>query len=161
MQITAFAIAANLVLASATLPAAPDASPAPAGIGEETFRIVDRVAPDEIEEVTTVIVDGRTVRSFRLDEDTPAISIPVSVTPAETHEFGLCGHILVRAPDGTTVQRSFDIMELLHDVVDREFEAVASDGYTHFYLVDTTPGRPPARIEPIPGRACNPAVSMR
>jgi hypothetical protein len=161
MRIAAFGVVATVFLAGATLPAAPDSAPAPAGIGAETFRIVDRVAPDEIEEVTTIIVDGRTIRSFRLDDDAPAISIPVSVAPAESHEFGLCGHILVRAPDGGTVQRSFDIMERLYDVVDREFEAVASDGYTHFYLVDTTAGRPPARIEPIPGRACNPAVSMR
>jgi hypothetical protein len=128
---------------------------------EQTFRIHDRVASNEIEEVTTLIVDGKTIRSFHLDADDHEIAIDVTVPAAESHEFGLCGHILVRTREGATLRRAFDISGLLHDVSGRDFEAVASDAYTHFYLVDTTksPDRPPARIEPLPGHACVPAVS--
>jgi hypothetical protein len=144
----------------ATLIALPFARPAAAS-DEQSFRIHDRVASDEIEEVTTLIVDGRTIRSFHLDADDHEITIDVTVPVADSHEFGLCGHILVRTRDGTTIRRAFDISGLLYDVTDRDFEAVASDAYTHFYLVDTTktPGRPPAKIEPLSGRACVPAVS--
>jgi hypothetical protein len=142
------------LLGSAPLAARPAAAQA-------MFRVHDRVAADEIEEVTTLLIDGKTIRSFHLDADDQEIVIDVTVPSAESHEFGLCGHILVRARDGTTMRRAFDISGLLYDVDGRDFEAVASDGYTHFYLVDTTTGRPAAKIEPLPGHACMPAVSMR
>jgi hypothetical protein len=128
---------------------------------QEMFRVHDRVASDEVEEVTTLIVDGKTIRSFHLDADDQEIAIDVTVPTAESHEFGLCGHILVRTTDGGTVRHAFDISGLLYDADGHDFEAVASDAYTHFYLVDITRGRPPARIEPLPGHACTPAVSMR
>jgi hypothetical protein len=132
-----------------------------AASADQVFRIHDRVAADEIEEVTTLIVDGKTIRSFHLDAAEREISIDVEATDADSHEFGLCGHILVRTADGAPIRRTFDISGVLYDADGRDFEAVASDGYTHFYLVDTTAGRPPARIEPTPGHACSPAVSMR
>ena len=154
MHIAALATLATLVLAAPALSISPAAA-------QEMFRIHDRVATDEVEEVTTLLVDGKTIRSFHLDADQPEIAITVTVASSDSHEFGLCGHILVRASDGATVRHAFDISGLLYDVDGRDFEAVASDGYTHFYMVDTTPGRPPARIEPLPGHACTPAVSMR
>jgi hypothetical protein len=148
-------IALLVALLGSTLFAAPSAH------AQAMFRIHDRVAADEIEEVTTLLIDGKTIRSFHLDGDDREIVIDVTVPIAESHEFGLCGHILIRTADGTTMRRAFDISGLLYDVDGRDFEAVASDGYTHFYLVDTTAGRPPARIEPLAGHACMPAVSMR
>jgi hypothetical protein len=154
MQSPALAALATLVLACPLLAAAP-------ACAQEMFRVHDRVASDEIEEVTTLIVDGRTIRSFHLDAEDKDIAIAVTVGSAPSHEVGLCGHILVHTSDGGTMRHAFDISALLSDADGRDYEAVASDSYTHFYLVDTTPGRPPARIEPLPGRACSPAVSMR
>ena len=127
---------------------------------QQVFRIHDRVASDEIEEVTTLLINGKTIKSFHLDADEHEIVIDVTVPAAESHEYGLCGHILVHTVDGGVLRRAFDISGLIYDVDGRDFEAVASDSYTHFYLIDTTPGQPPARIEPLPGHACSPAVSM-
>jgi hypothetical protein len=152
MQIAKIVAAVAIMLTAALAGAKP-------ALAEQSFRILDRVAADEVEEITTLIVNGRTIRSFHLDADEREIAIGVTVPTAESHEFGLCGHILIRAADGTTMRRSFDISGLLYDVDGRDFEAVASEGYTHFYLVDTTPGRLPAKIEPLPGHACTPAVS--
>lgn len=71
----------------------------------------------------------------------------------------MCGHILVREADGTITKKAFDVSGTITDVAGRDFEAVASDDFTRFYLVDTTLGRSPASITPRQQHACAPAVS--
>jgi hypothetical protein len=128
-------------------------------MADVTFRIHDQLATDEIAEVTTVVVDGQTIRSFRLDSDERTIDISVTVPDAGTHQYGFCGHLLIREADGHIVKKPFDITGEISDVADRDFEAVASDDFTRVYIVDRTLGRPPATIRPGLARACVPAVS--
>ena len=144
----------------ATVAAAIIALPASATADGATFHIRDRLAIDEIAEVTTVYVDGTLVRSFRLDGGDRDITIPVTV-PGEVgpHHYALCGHIQIREPDGHIRTQAFAIGGTIADVEGREFEAYASDNFTHFFLIDTTAGRIPTVIEPTETNVCTPAVS--
>ncbi|MBV9538960.1 MAG: hypothetical protein JOY70_08530 [Acidisphaera sp.] len=134
--------------------------PAPACRADAiSFSIRDRLAVQEVAEVTTIYVDDILVRSFRLDSAAPDITIAVTVPSAGTHRYTLCGHILVREADGSIRTKGFAVGGTIDDVVNREFEAYASDNFTRFFLLDTTPGRPPAKIDTGETNACTPAVS--
>jgi hypothetical protein len=153
MRTTYAACAALLLTATFALPAS-------AAAAEAVFRIRDRLAPDEIAEVTTVYVDDQLVRSFRLDGDAHDITVDVTVPDgAGEHHYALCGQLLLRRQDGSTRKQTFAVGGMLSDVGGREFEAFASDDFTRFYLVETTAGRPPSVILPEETHACVPAVS--
>jgi len=145
-------VAAWLTLAG--LSCAPGAAAA-----QVTFHVRDRVATDEVAELTTLYIDGQMIRSFSLDEHDRDTTITVTVPADGAHEYGLCGHIVIREPDGTTRTQAIDVTGTLGEVADRDFEAVASDDFTRFYLVDTTPDRPPVQITPRHAHACAPATS--
>jgi hypothetical protein len=140
------------VLLAALVAAAADDAP--------TFRIRDRLAIDEVAEVTTVYVDGAMVKSFRLDGAERDVTIPVTVPDQQgPHHYALCGHIQIREPDGHVRTQAFAVGGTIADVAGREFEAYASDNFTHFFLIDTTEGRIPTVIEPTETNVCTPAVS--
>jgi hypothetical protein len=127
---------------------------------EVSFRIRDRLAVDEVAEVTTLYIDGTLVRSFRLDRNERDVTIPITVPDDRTaHHYALCGHIVVRDPDGQVRTKSFGVGGAIADVAGREFEAYASDNFTRFFLVDTTPGKRPTEIDPQETNVCTPAVS--
>ncbi|MBV9813909.1 MAG: hypothetical protein JO326_14265 [Acetobacteraceae bacterium] len=65
----------------------------------------------------------------------------------------------MREADGSIRTKGFAVGGTIDDVVNREFEAYASDNFTRFFLLDTTPGRPPAKIDTGETNACTPAVS--
>ena len=134
--------------------------PARAAAHDVSFTIRDRLAIDEVAEVTTIYVDGNLVRSFRLDSDNRDVTIPVTVVDdGEPHHYSLCGHILVREPDGHVRTQGFAVGGLIADVADRSFEAYASDNFTRFFLLDTTAGRTPTKIQPNEINTCTPAIS--
>lgn len=132
---------------------------APTASADVVFTVRDRLATIEVAEVTTLYVDGQLVRSFRLDAEEGDITIPVHVDDAARHSFGLCGHILVRDFDGHIRKQVIKVTGTLEDVANRSYEAVASNDFTRFYLVDTTDSRPASTItnEDLP--TCSPATS--
>lgn len=129
--------------------------------GDVTFRVHDRVPEAEIEEVTTVYIDGTLAGSFHLGPDEPEIVLNVTVPDAMTHVYALCGHVDVHESNGRVRRQAFDVSGLLFDVNGRDFEAVAGDDFHEFSLADVTAGpppvRPPVRIEA--EKACVPATS--
>ncbi len=123
------------------------------------FRVRDRMASDEVAELTTLYVDGQMIRSFRLDADNRDDTVTVTVPDAGPHEYGLCGHIVIHDPDGTLRQQAIDVTGTIEDVADRDFEAIASEDFTRFYLLETTQGREPTKLTLRKAHACAPAVS--
>ncbi len=144
---------------AATAPAIAAGLPVAARADDIVFSVRDRLATVEVGEVTTLYVDGQLVRSFRLDAEQRDIEVPVRVPDNGKHSFGLCGHILVRAPDGLIRKQTIKVTGTIEDVEGRRFEAVASNDFTRFYLVDTTEGRPAAAVVNEDNSECTPAVS--
>jgi hypothetical protein len=137
------------------------AASTPTVAADVTFTVRDRLAFAEIEEVTTIHVDGRLIASFHLGAEEPDITVKVAVPEAATHRYTLCGHLFLRDTDGKTIRRDVDAAGSLHDAEGRNFEAVAGEGFTRFYLVDVTPDRVPAEIDVETGPACAAVISQR
>lgn len=133
----------------------------PATARDVIFTVRDRLAFAEIEEVTTIHVDGRMIASFHLGAEEPDITVKVAVPDAATHRYTLCGHLILRDSDGKVIRREVDAAGSLHDAEGRNFEAVAGEGFTRFYLVDVTPDRVPAEIDVENGPACAAVISRK
>lgn len=129
--------------------------------GAENFRIHDHLDPLEIEETTSVYVDGQLITTFHLSADNEHESVDVHVTKSENHNYALCGRITFREPDGSVATHEVSSSGLIYDADGREYDAVASNDFTVFYLRDITEGRPPGEIRINRVRSCTSPVASR
>ncbi len=122
------------------------------------FRIHDHLDPHEVEETTSVYIDGELVQIFRLSAQHSDGVVELPARPGEV-EYLLCGSITVRQPDGSAEIHRVDGSGVLTDVAGRDFDAVAAFDFTLFYFVDVTPNRPPAPVRVRRVRSCAEALS--
>ena len=127
-----------LLLAAALLAATP--AGALAAGGTVSFHIADETDPAEITETTTVFINGQLVAHFELSAANPSGNVAVSVPAADRYEYALCGRITVRAPDGHNETHVLDDGATMGDPSGRHLEALASDGFTTFFLAERSLG---------------------
>ena len=114
--------------------------------GMVNLRIVDETDPAEVEETTSVFINGELAATFRLDATHPSIERTIAVPVADTYDYALCGRITVRKADGHTETHVLDDGATLAKVDGMRFEALAAQDFTTFYLSelrDGTRGPPP------------------
>lgn len=114
--------------------------PAPAKAATVNFHIADETDPSEVTEATTVFINGHLVAHFELSASHPFGEVAVSVPAAEKYEYALCGRITIRAPDGHSETHVLDDGATMEDPSGRRLEALASDGFTTFFLAERTGG---------------------
>ena len=127
-----------------------------------TFTVFDALSQDQVEETTTVYIDGELVGSFHLTLERPSETFKVTVNDAPLHDYVLCGETVYRQPGGGTETRPVNDSGALTDPDGRTYTAY-TQGYVSFFLLDTTPdlakGRPPAPPQIHLGPRCPKAVS--
>nr|WP_321983027.1 hypothetical protein [uncultured Lichenicoccus sp.] len=117
---------------------------APAPARAATFTVHDKRADRELSETTELYVDGQRVAAFALDAAHDQISLPVTVPPlpgqssADRHSYVLCGLVTVRNGSGAPEVHEVNGTGILLDPSGRNFEALAADNFTLFYLADPT-----------------------
>ncbi len=116
--------------------------PATAGAVGTTvsFQISDETDPAEITEATTVFINGQLVAHFELSATHPSGSVAVTVPAADRYEYALCGRITIRAADGHSETHVLDDGATMTDPAGRNLEALASDGFTTFFLAERSLG---------------------
>ncbi len=116
--------------------------PAAAGAVGTTvsFQISDETDPAEITEATTVFINGQLVAHFELSANHPFGSVAVTVPVADRYEYALCGRITIRAADGHSETHVLDDGATMTDPAGRNLEALASDGFTTFFLAERSAG---------------------
>ena len=116
--------------------------PAAAGAVDNTvsFQVSDETDPAEITEATTVFINGKLVAHFELSATHPYGSVAVTVPAADRYEYALCGRITIRAPDGHSETHVLDDGATMGDPSGRNLEALASDGFTTFFLAERSLG---------------------
>ena len=68
----------------------------------------------------------------------------VNIPAAGRYEYALCGRITIRAPDGHSETHVLDDGATMPDPSGRHLEALASDGFTTFFLAERRgEGAPP------------------
>ena len=117
-------------------------TPAPAGAVGATvsFQVSDETDPAEITEATTVFINGQLVAHFELSATHPFGSVTVTVPAASRYEYALCGRITIRAADGHSETHVLDDGATMGDPTGRNLEALASDGFTTFFLAERSAG---------------------
>jgi hypothetical protein len=127
--------------------------------GTATFRVHDHLDPNEIEETTSLYIDRTLVRTIHLDgahrDETVVVTVPEAANPA----YALCGTVTIRRPGGDAETHEVDGSGSLAEVAERDFEAVAAEDFSVFYLVDVTAGRPPTPVRVNRARSCAQALS--
>ena len=71
----------------------------PAQAGETataTLTVVDNADPTEIEEATTVFINGKLVATFVLNADHQTDEKQVTIPAAHSYDYALCGRVTVR-----------------------------------------------------------------
>ena len=133
---------------------------APTAIAQQrpVFRIHDHLDPNEVEETTSVYLDGELVQVFRLSAQHTDGVMELPARPGEV-VYLLCGSITIRRPDGSEEIHRVDGSGVLTDVAGRDFDAVAALDFTLFYFVDVTPDRLPAAVRVRRIRSCAEALS--
>jgi len=117
----------------------------PAAAAAVSFHIADQTDPLEVTEATTVFVNGQLVAHFELSADHPTADVAVSVPAADRYDYALCGRITIRAPNGHTETHVLDDGATMPDPNGRHLEALASDGFTSFFLAERSgPAQTPA-----------------
>ncbi len=111
------------------------AGPAQA-VSTVTFHIADETDPSEITEATTVFINGQLVAHFELNANHPYGDKEVTLPAADRYEYALCGRITIRAADGHSETHVLDDGATLGDPSGKHLEALASDGFTTFYLAE-------------------------
>ena len=125
-----------------------------------TFRVHDRLDPNEIEETTSLYIDRQLVRTIHLDADHPYDVVSVTSSPGSTPSYALCGTVTIRSREtGRPETHEVDGSGTLTDVAGRDFDAVTAQDFTLFFLTDITEGRPPAQIRINHTRSCAKPVS--
>jgi hypothetical protein len=127
-------------LASLFLAGALAALPVPSEAATVTFHIADETDPSEVTEATTVFINGHLVAHFELSASHPFGEVAVSVPAADRYEYALCGRITIRAPDGHSETHVLDDGATMDNPSGRRLEALASDGFTTFFLAERTGG---------------------
>jgi hypothetical protein len=128
--------------------------------GEQaTFRVHDRLDTNEIEETTSLYIDRELVRIIHLDATHPYEVVTIAVTGGSAPSYALCGSVTVRALDGNPETHEVDGSGILTDVAGRDFDAVAAQDFTLFFLTDITEGRLPADVRINRARSCAEPVS--
>ena len=105
-----------------------------------SFQIADETDPAEITEATTVFINGQLVAHFELSATHPFGSVAVTIPAADRYEYALCGRITIRAPDGHSETHVLDDGATMGDPSGRNLEALASDGFTTFFLAERAAG---------------------
>ena len=109
-----------------------------------SFHLSDQTDPAEITEATTVFVNGQLVAHFELSAEHPLADVAVNIPAAARYEYALCGRITIRAPDGHSETHVLDDGATMPDPNGRHLEALASDGFTTFFLAERRgEGAPP------------------
>jgi hypothetical protein len=103
-----------------------------------TFNIADATDPAELTEATTVFINGKLVAHFELSASHPFSEVEVTIPEAPRYEYALCGRITIRAADGHSETHVLDDGATLTDPAGRHLEALATDGFTTFYLGERT-----------------------
>jgi hypothetical protein len=127
-------------LASLFLAGALAVLPVPSDAATVTFHIADETDPSEVTEATTVFINGHLVAHFELSASHPFGEVAVSVPAADRYEYALCGRITIRAPDGHSETHVLDDGATMENPSGRRLEALASDGFTTFFLAERTGG---------------------
>ena len=104
-----------------------------------SFAITDAVDPMEVAEDTTVFINGKLVAHFALSADHPFGETQVVIPVADRYDYALCGRITIRVPDGHSETHILDDGATLTEPAGRRLEALATDGFTTFYLGERTP----------------------
>lgn len=129
----------------------------PAAAGE--FTVTDEKADMEISEVSRIYLDGKLASVFQLDDTTryKTVRIPTPVGRLD-HTYTLCGEITIRTADGRTETHEVSSSGILHNPDGHHFDALGSDGFKDFFLVDP---QAPEAAERIPGRGevCSAPIS--
>ncbi|MCI1242408.1 MAG: hypothetical protein LKI99_00825 [Acetobacter fabarum] len=129
----------------------------PALAGE--FTVTDEKADMEISEVSRIYLDGKLVSEFRLDDATryKTVRIPTPLGRVD-HTYTLCGEITIRTADGRAETHEVSSSGLLHNPDGHHFDALGSDGFKDFFLVDP---QAPQAAERLPGRGevCSAPIS--
>ena len=129
----------------------------PAAAGE--FTVTDEKADMEISEVSRIYLDGKLASVFQLDDTTryKTVRIPTPVGRLD-HTYTLCGEITIRTADGRIETHEVSSSGILHNPDGHHFDALGSDGFKDFFLVDP---QAPEAAERIPGRGevCSAPIS--
>ncbi|GBQ51042.1 hypothetical protein [Acetobacter ghanensis] len=129
----------------------------PALAGE--FTVTDEKADMEISEVSRIYLDGRLASVFRLDDSTRYKTVRIATPQGRLdHTYTLCGEITIRTPDGRAETHEVSSSGILHNPDGHHFDALGSDGFTDFFLIDP---QAPEAAERLPGRGevCSAPIS--
>lgn len=123
------------------------------------FTVTDEKADMEISEVSRIYLDGKLASVFRLDDTTRYKTVRIPTPQGRLdHTYTLCGEITIRTVDGRTETHEVSSSGILHNPDGHHFDALGSDGFTDFFLVDP---QAPEAAERIPGRGevCSTPIS--
>ena len=132
---------------------------APAHAATVSFHLSDQTDPAEITEATTVFVNGQLVAHFELSADHPFAEVSVNIPAAARYEYALCGRITIRAPDGHSETHVLDDGATMPDPNGRRLEALASDGFTTFFLSERRGENAPPPADLHKTNACSIPIS--
>lgn len=112
------------------------ARPMPDGPTGGSFTIHDGRASSEVSESSRLYINGQLAATFHLDlahaDDTAIIPIPLGRTDLP---YTICGTITVMK-DGQAETRSVSGEGVLHNPDGRYYEAIGSDDFKDFFLMD-------------------------
>ncbi len=113
-------------------------NPMPDGPTGGSFTVHDGRAPDEVSESTRLYLNGHLAATFRLDlahaDDTATIPLPLGRVDIP---YTLCGTVTVMH-DGHAETRDVSGEGVLHNPDGHYFEAVGSENFKDFFLMDET-----------------------
>jgi len=115
------------------------AAPAGAAPKDSRFRIVDELGPDQIEELITVGIDGRTIGILHITKDNPVAELQVKVPAGRPARYELCGFLIVKTPEGARQQHPINHTGTIENADGRVLKAFNQNNEI-FYLQDGTPG---------------------
>ena len=111
---------------------------APVRAATVSFHIADETDPAELTEATTVFINGQQVAHFELSATHPFGDMVVTIPAADRYDYALCGRITIRAPDGHSETHVLDDGATIENPDGQHLEALASDGFTTFFLGERT-----------------------
>ncbi|MFT8418034.1 MAG: hypothetical protein ABF636_04275 [Acetobacter sp.] len=123
------------------------------------FTVTDEKADMEISEVSRIYLDGKLASVFRLDDSLRHKTVRIPTPQGRLdHTYTLCGEITIRTVDGRVETHEVSSSGILHNPDGHHFEALGSDGFTDFFLVDS---QDPDAAERVPGRGevCSTPIS--
>ncbi len=131
---------ATLLLSAGLLAFSPAAAVAATSTASVTFHIADETDPAEVTEATTVFINGQLVAHFELSASHPYGDVAVTIPASGRYEYALCGRITIRAADGHNETHVLDDGATMGDPTGLHLEALASDGFTTFFLAERSAG---------------------